>query len=204
MLFRYLCLSFFPLLAASSALGEPRSLPFDPEAFSRLSVEDRPRSLALRQGQGIWLAYDLEQAVVFQCWQAPEGKPGLLKRDFTTRSSGKTLCVVETPVVWQWMSGQVAEPCSVRYLGCADRADHVELRWELRGGGVRTLQICERVARAGAQAARVVREIQVKGLRPKEKLLIPGLGADAWHLSTFTGEPAHAITDEAWHQLSLP
>ena len=39
------------------------------------------------QGTDMWLGYDLERATVLKAWQAPAGKPGLIKSGFVTRST---------------------------------------------------------------------------------------------------------------------
>src|SRR5688572_22514829 len=66
------------------------SLPFDRQVINRYSLNGRPRSLSLRQGEDVWLGYDLEQAKPFKVWQAPAGKPGLSMRGFVARSEGVT------------------------------------------------------------------------------------------------------------------
>lgn len=63
-------------------------LPFDPAMICRLSVDNIPRSISIRQGADVWLGYDLERAVVFKVWQAPEEKPGLILEGFKAESAG--------------------------------------------------------------------------------------------------------------------
>lgn len=194
-----LALSILPGAGADSAAG----LPFDPRTLSRLSVDGRPRSLAVRQGDGLWLAYDLEQARPFKCWQAPADKPGLLRKDFTTQSAGETLWEAKPPAPWQWARPAAAAPDAIRYLGCSDRGGLIELRWELRQGD-RALLLHERVSQAPATGARALREVRVTGLQPGESLTPPGLGPAAWQLADSAGTAVKAITTSAWHRLSLP
>lgn len=184
---------------ADSAAG----LPFDPQTLSRLSVDGRPRSLAVRQGDGVWMAYDLEQARLFKCWQAPAGKPGLLRKDFTTQSTGKTLWQAKPAAPWMWTRFTAAAPDATRYLGCSDRGGRIELRWELRQG-ISAIQLHERIPQAPATGARVLREVRVTGLQPGESLTPPGLGPAAWQLTDSAGTAVKAITTGEWYRLTLP
>ncbi len=78
------------LAAAETVPEQATPLPFDREIINRYSLDNLPRSLSIRQGQDVWLGYDLQRATLRKVWQATEGKPGLITAGFTTRSAGTT------------------------------------------------------------------------------------------------------------------
>jgi hypothetical protein len=193
-----------------------QTLPFDPDVVSRLSLDGKPRSLAIRQGADVWLGYDLERATLMKAWRAPPGKAGLIKSGFTTRSTGITWFEDPSANGWQWKRGETAVPLSVRYLGCSHRTDHVELRWELRHDGG-TLRLFERIRLVDADAistARVMRDLRVETLAPEEQLLPPEAVLRAWKLSAEirSADPGSVHSNSAdlvlrggaWHRLILP
>jgi hypothetical protein len=193
---------FFTLLAAVPLCAA--DLPFDPAVISRLSLDNKPRSLSIRQGADVWLGYDLVRATVFKTWQAPEGKPGLIKAGFVTRSAGEEWFTDKTGDAWQLRRGEQTVALKIRYLGCSHLEKHIELKWELvHDGGA--LLLHERVPLAAASAAeRVVREIRVEQLLEGDALLPPESARKAWTLETGQGSTATAITSTATYRLTLP
>lgn len=198
------------LLIAVAASGldaedaEALALPFDPQIISRLSLDGKPRSLAIRQGTDTWLGYDLERATALKAWQAPAGKPGLLKSGFVTRSTGTTFFEDSTDATWELQRGERIAPVTVRYLGCSQQKDRIELSWELQHD-TGTLKLLERIPLAAAPAGvKVVREVRVEALAAEESLLLPSAARKAWKLSTDQKAPATALTGTEWHRLTLP
>lgn len=193
-----------PPTVLRAADSDSQALPFDRETISRLSLDGKPRSLSIRQGVGAWLGYDLERATVFKVWQAPAGKLGLVKTDFVTKSVGTTWFEDMPDGKWVLRRGEKTVPLAVRYLGCSQRKDHIELRWELRhDAGVLTLH--ERIPLAAAPSAdRVVRELRVASLAEGEALLLPSTGRDAWKLTAGAAPAAPALIGTEWHRLTLP
>lgn len=190
------------VVRAGDKPAEP--LPFAADTISRLSLDGKPRSLAVRQGADVWLGYDLERATVFKAWQASPGTPGLSKSGFTTRSKGKSLFEDTTDAGWELRRGEKPVPLKVRYLGCSHRKDHVELRWELSHDSV-SVKLYEHVPLAEPPAAdRAVRELRGDGLASDDELSPPAAIRKAWKLSDETGIPAAALRGAAWHRLVLP
>ncbi len=112
----------------------------------------------------MWLGYDLERATVFKAWQAPPGKPGLTKSGFTTRSTGTTWFDDASNAAWELRRKEQTLPLAIRYLGCSQRTDHIELRWELRHEAG-TLNLFERIPLAATKdKSRVVRELRVENV----------------------------------------
>lgn len=183
--------------------GRKEALPFDPAAISRLSLDGVPRSLAICQGGGRWLGYDLERAAVFKAWQAPEGKGGLAASGFTRRSVGEVRFEDGTKDLWEWRGEGGTPPTKIRYLGCSQREGGFELRWELRRGE-RRLRLVERVAAAAAAAGFAMREIRVEGLGEGEALLPPAGTRLRWSLLGEKGETVEGLTGSGWHRLTLP
>jgi hypothetical protein len=185
----------FLTLAAAVPLSA-RALPFDRELISRLSLDDKPRSLSIRQGADVWVGYDLERATVCKVWKAPAGKPGLIKAGFVTRSAGTTWFEDATDTSWELRRGDKTQALKVRYLGCSQQQDHLELRWELQhDDGV--LQLHESILFAAAPAAeRATREVRMAGLAEGETLLLPSAARKAWKLSTagLSGTTTHRLT----------
>lgn len=188
------------LIAAETS---DQALPFAPELISRLSLDGKPRSLAIRQGTDVWLGYDLERATILKTWQAPAGKPGLVKSGFTTRSTGATWFEDASAAGWELRRGKSTVALQVRYLSCSQQKDHIELRWELRHDtGV--LKLFERVPLTAAPAVdRIVRELRIETLLPRETLLLPVASRKAWKITT-DGEATPGITGTHWHRLTLP
>lgn len=190
------------VVRAAEPAAEP--LPFAAETISRLSLDGKPRSLAVRQGTDIWLGYDLERAAVFKAWRAPQGKSGLVKSGFTTRSTGQALFEDTTQAVWELRRGESTLPLNVRYLGCSHRKDHVELRWELRHDAT-AIKLYERVEQAGVSAAdRVARELRVDELPPDDLLLPPAPVREMWKIQDEKGTSTSALRGAGWHRLTLP
>ncbi len=185
-----------PLTALHPAETAARALPFDREVVSRLSLDGKPRSLSIRQGADAWLGYDLERATVFKAWQAPAGKPGLIVKEFVTKSAGTTWFEDASDTRWELRRGEKTVPLLIRYLGCSQRKDRLELRWELRhDAGALTLH--ERIPLAAAPAAdRAVRVLRVESLAKGEVLLAPSAARDAWKLPALSGAE--------WHRIVLP
>jgi hypothetical protein len=195
---------FLTLAAALPLSVSVVALPFDPEIISRLSLDNKPRSLAIRQGAEVWLGYDLERAAVFKTWQAPKGKSGLIKAGFTTRSTGTVWFEDKTQDGWQLQRGAQTLALKVRYLGCRHLDQHIVLKWELRhDDGV--LLLHERVPLTAAPALeRAVREVWVEHLSNGESLLPPTSVRKAWTLQTKQNGTAKAITSAAVHRFTLP
>ncbi len=184
--------------------AEPGSttLPFDREIISRLSLDGKPRSLSIRQGADVWLGYDLERATVFKAWQAPAGKRGLIKKEFVTTSTGIIWFEDTSDAKWELRRGEKTLPLVIRYLGCSQREDHIELRWELRHD-TGALKLYERIPLAAPPTAdRITRELRVESLADGETLLPPAAVRDAWKQNT--GTNALMLTGTKWHRLILP
>ena len=207
------CVSrFFPaflfgmlaVVITSRADGDGRELPFDPAKISRLSLDGIPRSISIRQGADIWLGYDLEKAVVSKVWKAPKGKPGLLVKGFKTLSVGTTWFQIKTGEVWQLKAEEKKLPLTVRYLGCTQAGEHIELSWELsHPDGM--IKLSERIPTANASGkVRVYRELRAESLNAGGSLILPLAYRDTWVLTTAEGKSVKSITGKAWHRLSLP
>lgn len=197
-------LLLIPISGLDAQEATTRTLPFDPQVISRLSLDGKPRSLAIRQGVDMWLGYDLERATVLKAWQAPTGKPGLIKSGFVTRSAGTSLFEDTTDATWELQRGEKTVSVVVRYLGCSQRKDHIELRWELQHD-TGTLKLFERIPLAAAPAKqRVVRELRVEALAAGETLLPPTAARKAWKLIIDQAAAVPALTGTEWHRLTLP
>lgn len=181
-------------IAVSSASLASDPLPFDRENINRYSVDGIPRSLSIRQGADVWLAYDLERATVFKVWQAPTGRPGLIATEFTVKSSGTAWFNDPSSASWELLRHGRPVPLTVRYLGCTQREDGFELSWEMRHDSG-ALVVRERVAHAAAAAPeRVRRELSVESLAPGEVLRLPAPARDAWNVGAGVGAVWQAIT----------
>ena len=189
------CLCALNALPANLPAEEKAGLPFDPERIRRLSLDGVPRSLSIRQGKSVWLGYDLERAAIMKIWRAPEGKPGLIVPDFTTRSSGETLRKGPAKEErWRWSrDGKTVEP-AIRYLGCTQGGGHFLLSWELKDGeSILTLR--EKVP-FEPDKDKVTRQLAVEGLGEGEELHPPGLG-EGWY------PDATILTGAGWHSFVL-
>ena len=181
-----------------------QTLPFASQVISRLSLDGKPRSLSIRHGSDMWLGYDLERAAVFKAWQAPSGKPGLIKSGFATRSTGTTRFEDKTDATWELLRGEKSVPLLVRYLGCSQRKEYIELRWELQHDAG-TLKLYERVPLIEAVVGeRFLRELRVETLAAGESLLLPLATRKAWKLTTDQTSAASSLTSSEWYRLTLP
>lgn len=192
------------LAAAETVPERARALPFDREIINRYSLDNLPRSLSIRQGQDVWLGYDLQRATLRKVWLAAEGKPGLITTGFTTRSAGTPWFEDRSAEKWQLLRAGKPVPLTVRYLGCSHREDRIELSWELRhADGV--LHLIEQIPLAAAPTAdRVIRELRVDSLAPEETLLLPLPAREVWKLKSNGGATsAPTITGGKWHRLIL-
>lgn len=183
---------------------DAKALPFDREVINRYSLDHLPRSLSIRQGEDVWLGFDLERAKLYRVWQAPAKKPGLITAGFVTRSAGTSWFQDKTGETWQLQRAGKTVPLTVRYRGCAQRAGHIELIWELRhDAGVVKLQ--NRIpATGGAEAGRVQLEVRAEALAAGESLLLPEPARKSWKLTNMTGDAALALTGADWHRLIFP
>ncbi len=189
------CLCLLNSLPAELSAEEEAALPFDPERIRRLSLDGVPRSLSIRQGESVWIGYDLERATVMKIWRAPEGKPGLIVSNFTTRSSGEILRKgADKEDRWRWRrDGEFVEP-AIRYLGCSQREGHFLLSWELRHGNAILTLLEKATFKTGDDTA--VRQLAVEGLGEGDELHAPGLGT-GWNPLTTT------LTGSEWHRFAL-
>ncbi|MGC3972184.1 MAG: hypothetical protein QM775_34040 [Pirellulales bacterium] len=169
-----------------------------------MSLDGKPRSLSIRQGADVWLGYHLERATVLKAWQAPKGKPGLIKSGFVTRSTGVPWFQDASDAGWKLRRGDTDVPLVVRYLGCSQRKDHIELRWEL-SHDAGAVKLYERVPLAAATAVeRVVRELRAEQLAPDETLIPPLPVREAWKITSEDGSSVAILRGMNWHRLTLP
>jgi hypothetical protein len=210
MLTRLVCRWFLLVgaLAGGWKVAASDALPFDPGMVSRLSVDGRPRSLAVRQGGDVWLAYDLERALVFKVWRSPKGKPGLVASGFTTKSSGSALheaADTDAKDDWRLVSSGGESVLKVRYLGCSHREGRVGLRWELRAGET-ALTLHEVVPqRVKSADGAVRREWRVEGLAAGQALRPPDEVLNGWRLKAEGGKSGVSeVGNEVRHFLFLP
>ena len=203
-LFPAFLLGMLAVVITSRAEGEGKELPFDPAKISRLSLDQIPRSLSIRQGADIWLGYDLEKAVVFTVWKAPKGKPGLMIKGFKALSVGTAWFQIKTGEVWQLKAGEKKLPLTVRYLGCTQAKEHIELSWELsHTDGM--IKLSERIPTANTNGkVRVYRELRAESLKAGGALILPPAYQDTWVLTNPEGKSVKSISGKAWHRLSLP
>ena len=205
---RFLLVPILPVLFAMITMVNPGSaadeLPFDPAKICRLSVDNIPRSISIRQGSDVWFGYDLEKAIVFKVWQAPGDKPGLISKDFKAQSTGTAWFEEKDGGDWQLKVKGKAVPLSASYLGCTQSKEHFELRWELSHPDG-TIKLSERIAMTAATGkARAHRELRAESLQPGVSLVLPPAYRKAWVLTGPDGNPVNSLIDPAWHQLSLP
>ncbi len=201
------CLHFFLILQGALVVVSPgravEALPFDPAKISRLSVDNIPRSISIRQGSDVWLGYDLEKALVFKVWQATKGKPGVILKGFKAESAGTALFEKEAGAGWQMKAEGKEVALTVRYLGCTQNNGHFALRWELSHPDG-SLKLTERIPTAPATgSSRASRQLRVESLEQGASLILPSAYGDAWLLTGPAGKPAKSISGSAWHTLSL-
>jgi hypothetical protein len=190
------------LLGQDSNHGNASKLPFAPTAISRLSLDDVPRSMSIRQGADVWLGYDLERATVFKVWQRTPGKSGLLTSGFVSRSQGTIWFDDTSDQTWTLMRQGKLLPLVTRYLGCSHRNNGCELQWEFSHEH-RNFTLYERVPLTRLRLeARATREMRVEGLRDDEQLWPPQKVRDAWKLNGTRGD-APPILNENWQALLL-
>lgn len=176
-------------------------LPFDRSAINRYSLDHLPRSLSIRQGDGVWLGYDLERAKVYKVWRENPRTSGLLAKDFTTKSAGETWYQDAATDTWDLRRGGERVPLAVRYLGVTESAEHFELTWAMSHPAGK-LRLTERVERSAAPAGvRASRLMRVEGLAPGDVLCPPAAASESWRND---GEPSgDGIKDNAWHRWHL-
>lgn len=201
------CLLFFLIFLGALVVVAPgraaEALPFDPARISRLSVDNIPRSISIRQGADVWLGYDLEKALVFRIWQAAKGKSGVILKGFKAGSTGTVLFEEKSGEGWQMARAGETISMTVRYLGCSQIKDGFELRWELSHPDG-TMKLTERIATApAADSWRASRELRVESLEQGTTLILPSAYGDAWTLTGPEGKPATSLAGSAWHTLSL-
>ncbi|QDU28574.1 hypothetical protein ETAA8_36770 [Anatilimnocola aggregata] len=198
-----LLLMLMSLAALQAEENVTPALPFAPQVISRLSLDGKPRSLSIKQGTDLWLGYDLERATVLKAWQAPTGKPGLLKSGFVTRSAGTTAFEDKADSAWELQRGDKTVPLSIRYLGCSHRKDHIELRWELLHNAGK-LNLYERVPLVAPKDERFSRELRVETLAVGEALLLPSAARKAWKLTSNPDATVATLKGTEWQRLTLP
>ncbi|MDF1754215.1 MAG: hypothetical protein P1U89_15630 [Verrucomicrobiales bacterium] len=197
-----------PLLGARFSLSRAgendANLPFDPARICRLSLDEVPRSISIRQGDDVWIGYDLEKGNVMKVWQAPAGSPGLIIKSFKAYSKGTTWFEVKNEEAWSLKTSGSKDRLSARYLGSTREDEHFLLRWELSHDG-KKLVLNERIPISSDGAdKKVVREVRVESLEPGEALFHPMINPEGWELTNSDGQPVSTLTDTHWHRLSLP
>lgn len=186
---------------SAPAAEENRSLPFDRARINRYSLDGLPRSISIRQGQDIWLGYDLERATLQKVWRAPSGKPGL-SEGFTTRSLGTSLFEDKTDDAWKLQTKKQTLPLKIRYLGCSQREKYFELSWELQHGS-RKFRLYERIPILNNNdETEATRSMRTEGLNAGEALLFPNSAGKAWRNSE--GKLARSLAGKQWNQIHLP
>jgi hypothetical protein len=174
-------------------------LPFDRERINRYSLDHLPRSISIRQGEDVWLGYDLPRATLYKVWQAPQGEAGLKQSGFIMRSVGNTLYEDKSDATWKLRRRGETLPLSVRYLGCSEREGYFELRWELtHDADIVTLR--QRVPMAAEKP--VTYKIRVESLPADSRLLLPLPTQRGWNLMTAEGRPATSLAEAQWYRLT--
>jgi len=195
---RFILSILFGLACLSAAGAEEHDLPFDREQINRYSLDHLPRSISIRQGEDVWLGYDLARATLYKAWRAPEGESGL-KGGFVMRSVGKAIYEDKSDETWILRRDGETSPLAIRYLGCTQRDEYFELRWELtHESNVLTLR--ERVPMTAEKP--VLREIQVEALPSGSQLLLPLPAQKRWKLLAADGTNATSLSDAQWYRLT--
>lgn len=192
------------MLTAVPLLHSSDDLSFDPAKICRYSIDNIPRSLSIRQGDDVWLGYDLEKAKVFKVWKAPADKPGVVVNSFKAQSSGTTLFEGKDGVGWQIKIDGKGVPLTPRYLGCTEQEDYFQLKWELSypdGAIVLSERIPTRRTPEKSQPHRLVR---MESLEPGVSIVLPKIYREAWILTDPEGKTVSTFTGPDWHRLSLP
>lgn len=197
-----------PLLGACVSLSHAgendATLPFDPARICRLSLNDLPRSISIRQGENVWIGYDLEKATVLKVWQSPAGNPGLIIRSFKAYSKGTSWFEAKETEGWSLSKGGRKAPLAVRYLGSTQQDKHFLLRWELSQAGKKFV-LSERIPMSITDAdKKVTREVRVEFIEPGEVLSHPMIKREGWELTNSEGQLVPTLTGTQWHRLSLP
>lgn len=191
-------------VSLSHAGENDATLPFDPARICRLSLDDLPRSISIRQGDNVWIGYDLKKAAVLKVWQAPAGNPGLIIRSFKAYSKGTTWFEAKESEGWSLSKEGRKAPLAVRYLGSTQQDKHFLLRWELSQAGKKFV-LSERIPMSITDADnKVTREVRVDSLEPGEVLSHPMLTPEGWELTNSEGQLVPTLTGTQWHRLSLP
>ncbi len=203
--FRFLPLWMATVLAILAPANASGNLPFDLEKICRLSIDNIPRSIAVRQGGDVWFGYDLEKAMVFKVWRAPKDRPGVNFKGFKAFSKGTTWYDEKGTEGWQLKSAEGGNATlSIRYLGCTQHKGHFELRWEL-GHPKGTIELRERIPITPATASgRAYRELRAEALAPGAVLLLPPAYREGWLLTGPEGKTQTSLAHPGWHRLSLP
>ena len=193
----------FTLIAIAGSVITADELPFDPAKISRLSVDDIPRSISIRQGADVWFGYDLEKAIVFKVWQSPDDKPGLIVKGFKAQSAGTAWFEETEGAKWQLETKGKLIPLSVRYLGCTQSKAYFELHWELYHPDG-TIKLSERIAMAASTGkARELRELRAESIPAGASLVLPAAYQKDWIFKDSDDQPAESLIDAAWHSHSL-
>ncbi len=181
-----------------SAQADEAKLPFDRAQINRYSLDHLSRSISIRQGDDFWLGYDLQRGTLYKAWQAPEGKAALKASGFVMKSVGKTLYEDKSDATWKLQTGDRTAALTVRYLGCSQRDEHFELRWELKHDST-IITLRERVPMDAAQP--IVRQLQVESLPDGAQLFPPKPVLAGWTLTSTKGQVSSHLSSPQWYQL---
>jgi len=200
----FLLLLVSGMLTAAPLLRSSDSLPFDPAKICRYSIDNIPRSLSMRQGDDVWLGYDLEKAQVFKVWKAPAEKPGVVVNSFKAQSSGTALFEGKDRVGWQMKIDGKSVPLTPRYLGCTEQDEYFELKWELSYPDGAII-LSERIPTTRKpDKSKTHRLVRMESLEPGVSIVLPEIYREAWILTDAEGKTVSTFTGPDWHQLSLP
>jgi hypothetical protein len=183
---------------SSSAL-----LTFDRQRINRYSLDHLPRSLSVRQGPDRWLGYDLEKGKLYKAWRAPANDSGLAAKGFTTQSQGVSWYEDKTEASWHYSFQDRLSPLAIRYLGCSDRQEHIELRWEMRYAERRFL-LNEHIPKEASSQGRMERRLYVDRLEPGEAIIPPEVLRNPWSLFDERGEQTTRIFGSQHYRWVLP
>jgi hypothetical protein len=198
-----LCLLNSPEFVRAEEDDSLSPLTFDRQSINRYSLDHLPRSLSVRQGTDVWLGFDLERGKLYKAWKAPENEEGLLTKGFTTQSHGASWYEDKTDAGWSYSLQARLSPLAIRYLGCSDRQEHFELRWELRYAE-RRLVLTEMIPKRTRPQTRVEREIQVDRLEPGEAIVPPEVAGNPWRLLDENGQETTGLFGPQRYRWVLP